>query len=389
MGRRVQERVLRHDALILDSTVELAAVQGWPGVLFPRVTEATGLSERPLRDRYKDRLGLGQQLWWQRLQDPILAAMADVIDAVPTDGSKLTRGDLADVMRPFMEPDECLEAAAELIIVARYQPMMCTAVTGTLGQSLAKWLNPAAVGSTPALAARRAYLAALALGFLTYSRVTHGDLPSLDGALGRIAKAMSTDSRKPRLPSRRFDRWDAPQLTDSGDSGWEQLLQATVSAIGKHGYDGATFDVITDMAGVTRGMIQGYYATKQEFFADVVSRVVANTGMMQPAAGDSEREAMESSVAAAVELRETMRPDRQPLRTVVLEQVRLAWNDDAVYSDLAEQMLASARPDRVGVAGESWRCIDQALLWGAGLLAELHPAAWELPYVAATSSLAD
>ncbi len=387
MTRRVQERVLRHDALILDTTVELAAERGWPGVLFPRVTEATGLSERPLRDRYKDRLGLGQQVWWQRLESPVLEAMRDVIEVVPTDGGELSKGALAEVMRPFMEPDECFEAAAELIIVARYQPMMCTAVTGTLGQALSQWLNPDAKGMTPTLAARRAYLAALALGLLTYSRATHGDLPDLSSVFARIAKAMNSATRSPKLPASRFDRWDANQLTDYGDSSWEHLLQTTVTAIGKHGYDGSTFDVITDMAEVSRGMIQGYYATKQEFFSDVVSRVIASTGMMQPAAGDAERESLDPGIAAAIEMRETMRPDRQGLRTVVLEQVRLAWNDDAVYAELAEQMLAGVRSDRVGASGEAWQCVDQSLLWGAGLLAELHPASWEMPYGVVTSSL--
>jgi AcrR family transcriptional regulator len=389
MARRVQERVLRHDALILDTTVELAAERGWPGVLFPRVTEATGLSERPLRDRYKDRLGLGQQVWWQRLESPVLDAMREVIEVVPTDGERITGPDIADVMAPFMEPDECFEAAAELMIVARYQPMMCTAVTGTLGQALSVWLNPDAKDMTPSIAAKRGHLAALALGLLTYSRATHGDLPDLSSVFARIAKAMNSEARPPKLPASGFERWDASQLTDYGDSSWEHLLRTTVTAIGKHGYDGATFDIITDMAEVSRGMIQGYYATKQDFFSDVVSRVIGTTGMMQPAAGDAERESMDASIAAAVEMRETMRPDRQPLRTVVLEQVRLAWNDDAVYDELAEQMLSASRADRVGASAEAWHCVDQALLWGAGLLAELYPASWELPYGVVTSSLAD
>jgi AcrR family transcriptional regulator len=242
---------------------------------------------------------------------------------------------------------------------------------------------------TPSIAAKRGYLAALALGLLTYSRATHGDLPDLQSVFARIAKAMNSDARPPKLPASGFERWDASQLTDYGDSSWEHLLRTTVTAIGKHGYDGATFDVITDMAEVSRGMIQGYYATKQDFFSDVVSRVIGTTGMMQPAAGDAERESMDASMAAAVEMRETMRPDRQPLRTVVLEQVRLAWNDDAVYDELAEQMLAAARADRVGASGEAWHCVDQALLWGAGLLAEVHPASWELPYGVVTSSLSD
>jgi len=381
--------VLRHDALILDTTVELAAERGWPGVRFPRVTEATGLSERPLRDRYRDRLGLGQQVWWQRLESPLLDAMREVVEIVPADGERITGPAIAEVMAPFMQPDECFEAAAELIIVARYQPKMCTAVTGTLGEALSAWLNPKVKGVTPTLAARRGYLAALALGLLTYSRVTHGDLPDLSSVFTRIAKAMNSNRRPPKLPTRRFDRWDSTQLTDLGDSSWEHLLRTTVTAIGEHGYDGATFDVITDMAEVSRGMIQGYYATKQEFFSDVVTRVIANTGMMQPAAGDIERGSLGPGIAAAIEMRETMRPDRQPLRTVVLEQVRLAWNDDAVYAELAEQMLSAARAERVGASGEAWQCVDQSLLWGAGLLAELHPASWELPYGVVTASISD
>jgi AcrR family transcriptional regulator len=389
MARRVQERVLRHDALILDTTVELAAERGWPGVLFPRVTEATGLSERPLRDRFKDRLGLGQQVWWQRLESPFLDAMREVIEVVPAKGERITGAAIAEVMAPFMEPDECFEAAAELIIVARYQPMMCTAVTGSLGRNLSQWLNPEAKGMKATMAARRGYLAALALGLLTYSRATHGDLPELSPVFTRLAKAMNSDTRTTRLPTRRLDRWDATLPDHFGGSNWGHLLQTTITAIGKHGYDGATFDVITDMAGVSRGMIQGYYPTKQDFFADVVSGVITATGMMQPAAGDAERDSFDPSIAAAIEMRETMRPDRQPLRTVVLEQVRLAWNDDAVYEQLAEQMVSAARSDRTGASGEAWQCADQALLWGAGMLAELHPASWELPYGVVVAALPD
>lgn len=387
MARRIQERVLRHDALILDTTVELAAQRGWPGVLFPRVIESTGLSERPLRDRYKDRFGLAQQVWRLRLEDPVFSAMREVIEAVPAPGERVSGATLVEVLEPFTDPDDQLRAAAELIIVARYQPPLCAAVTGSLGASLAQWTDPDAKGMSKTWAARRAYIAALALGLLAYARLTDGDLPTLSVPLGNIGRALSADTTPVRVPTTRPARFDPTLLTDGEDEAWENLLQVTLAAVREHGYDGATFDVLTELAGVSRGFIQGHYATKSELFADVVQRTISATGMMQPGAADGERAQFDGGVAAAVELRETMRPEHQSVRTVVLEQLRLAWHDDEVYALLGEQMIRAARSDRRGASAEAWQCVDQALLWGAGILAELHPASWNLPFIAVTDSV--
>lgn len=387
MARRPQARVVRHDALILDATVELAAQRGWPGVLFPRVIESTGLSERPLRDRYRDRFGLAQQVWRQRLEDPVLSAMREVMEVIPGLGGKITGPALAEVLEPFCCPDEQMSAAAEMIIVARYQPPVCTAVSGSLGAALAAWTNPDGAGMTKTLAARRAYTAALALGLLTYSRLTHGDMPDLHGICARLAKGLSTDVKPVRLPAEKLDRFVPDSLSDARDSAWDHLLKTMVEAVGTFGYDAATFDVITEMAEVSRGMIQGYFPTKAMFFSDVAQRIITTTGMMQPVAGEAERAQWGSSVGGALELREMMRPEHQGVRTVVLEQVRLGWHRDEAYAQVVEHMVAAARPDRTGVNGEAWQCVDQALLWGAGLLAELHPASWELPYAVVTEAL--
>lgn len=125
-------------------------------------------------------------------------------------------------MDAFAMPSPEMRAAAEFAVVASFEPELEEAVAATIGTSVDAWLDPRAAGS-PARAAKRGYLLALALGLLAVSH--RPEIPDLDLApqWHRLLAALGTERDpvrlpdEPRPPHLEFIRFDTGDVTAEHD----------------------------------------------------------------------------------------------------------------------------------------------------------------------------
>lgn len=380
-----------HEALLAAATVCLDE-EGWGGLALGRVSKAAGLSISPARARFTDRNGLAVSLWRERLAPTVRSALTDVV-ALAASGRPIDPTDLQTVLAPFISPDRTMRCAGELVIVARYEPALGSAVHEALDSLLDHALTPARGGVTRTDAARSAYLLILALGLLLEGhRPGVADL-DLAPVLQATASALSNPSAPARLPSASATHLDAGAVFATGDPAWDRLLQASLDEIGARGYDAATVDVIARASGSSQGLLFGRYATKRDLFLDATRRMLGEATELNVAFQVRIGESHSLGIAEAVMLREWMDPRRIALRTIGLEQYRVGWHDpemqaamDAEQAPVVEPLLAmwSAEGRDIGLARVH---LARAAGMGPLLLADLHPQAYRLPYDVVTVPL--
>ncbi|UVL62914.1 TetR/AcrR family transcriptional regulator [Pseudomonas sp. B21-032] len=77
---------------------------------------------------------------------------------------------------------------------------------------------------------------------------------------------MSTDCEKPRKAS--------PRLTARGLQRRHALIEAATRTFIEHGFEGATLDMIIDLAGGSRGTLYSSFGGKEGLFAAVIERMI-------------------------------------------------------------------------------------------------------------------
>lgn len=398
---RRQERSIRNDERILDAAVRLAAQDGWPELLPARVAQAAGLSRSTVSDRFADRSALAAWAWSQRLTGVVEQAVEPLVSLVPD----LDRPDpgrrgvdareLGRVMRAFVEPDEAMQAVAELLVVSTFDPVVHETVRGTFGARLDAWLTPVPRKVSKTNAARRAFLVIVALGSLLETRRHAGRRLHLESEWERIASALAAPDSIRTVPEVHFEHWDGVFDFDTGDSLLDRLLEATRDEIGRKGYDATTIDGIAKAAGRTKGLVFSRYPSKKEMFNDTVARYAKGMFDLNEQAFATLLRGLSPGVAEAAVYREYMRPGRAHLHVFALEQWRLAWHDDEMHQAVATAMAdaiearVQADPSRTRVEWEAFNFIGAAQGVGTMLLASCCPDAWTLPYQVMTIPLND
>ena len=394
-----QARSVRNDERILDVAVRLAAQEGWPGLQVAPVAEAAGLSRRTVSDRAHDRSGLAAWVWSQRLAPGVVDSLSALIQAMTPDATKDTvdAQRLGHAMEAFTAPDERMRAAAELLIVATFDPLLHLAVQDTVGAALAQWLTPAPGLVSEADAARRGYVIATALGLLLEARRQEGVRVDLSAEWQHLCAGLTAPDAdlalKQAVPEVHFDHWDGTFDFATGDPALDRLLQATRDEIGTKGYDAATIDSIVAASGRTKGLLFGRYPSKKQLFNDVTDRYTKGMYDLNEQAWAQMLQTMTPPIAEAVLLREFMRPGREHLWVFALEQYRLAWHDPDMRQAVAASM-ADAIAQRVASdptrSPEQWQAtlfVAAAQGIGTMLLGSCYDQAWTLPYQVITVPL--
>ena len=396
MAPRVrQDRARANDDVILDAALATLAEDGWEESSVLRVAERAGLSRRPILNRYGDRAGLICAVWTERLAPPLLQALGAVMASRPPIGASTDPAPLSAALGSFLEPPPALRAAAEVLIVASYQPDLARVVHDSMSMQLAAWMTPTRGGLSRADAARNAALTALALGTLIEARTYPDGLDAdLTPAIAEMTRALAQDAVPRRLPQDRasFLLADAHLHPDPG---MNAMLTATLRLVGRDGYEAATIDRIAAECGRTSGFIFGHYRNKRELYLDASARALA------AAEQDSEdfmvglAQRHSRGIAYAVLTREVMRPAMHPVRTNTLEQYRLAWHDAdflAAFTGAREQSLERST-ERESLhtpqQAQAESFTDLARGIGYGVLAQLHPQVCELPHDVVTIPLID
>lgn len=377
---------MRNDERILDAALELLAEQGWNGFSVQGVAVRSGLSRRPVLDRFPDREALAASVWGHRVS----AALVDALSATAAAADVATLRGTSAALEPFLRPEPALAAAAELLVVRQYEPRVRTA----LDRSLAQWFTTTLGTGPRPEAARRAYLVMLALGLLLAWPGPRSDVPGIDPILREVCAALAARRAPSRQPSRNARHLDDPHPIDTGDPAVDHLLRATLDQLGREGFDRATTARIARAAGVSEGFLFARYRTKLELVDDATRRSAAVAAARnEQFMARLERE-HSAGMAEAVFLREIMRPGRELQRSTNLEQRRLVRHHPVLQAYVDQEFRALA--DAVRGTSRRW---DEAAFraryhvavsvgFGAILLAQLHPESWRLPYDVVTDAVA-
>lgn len=381
---RRQARSIRNDERILSSSLDILDRHGWGALAISRVADEAGLNPSTVAARYGARASLGAGLLRHRVAAPLLEHFRRLIEAA--EPRRVAAPRLHDSLEPFMHPDKSTGAAAELLVVAGFEPALAGAVKETLEPAWITWLTPDRERTTRAQAARHAFLISMAIGFVLEAR-RYGRLDlDFSEAIDTLARGLSSPTQPSRLPTRRARFLDAPFTFDTGRPSWDAALTATLECVGDLGFDAATIETITAASGYTRAVIFSRYPTKLELFMDATDRVLA----VRTRAGMEYQQELERQFGPgtpdACYLRETLRPEHRRLRTIALEQIRLSAHSPVMQramQDAAtqfEQAYVAESPDASPQALRARLTIEMALTTGALALAQLHPDIWRLPY---------
>lgn len=359
---------------------------GWEGSSLAVIAEAAGVSRSAVLDRYGDRPGVVSAAWRERLSPVIEDALGTVLTTIEAVGPQARPGALLAALQPFFSPDASMRAIAEVLLVARYIEPLADSVAGTLGQELDDWLTPRGPLKRDQ-AARRAMTAIVAIGMLIEARTGHRITASdLRQPVRAFAQALEADIPAVKLPATRAMHLTLRPVLDDTDPALLKLLTATLEEVGERGYEAATITRIARSSGYSKGLLFGRYDNKRALFLDATSRglfaaATANEAFQQKIAETTSR-----GIADAVITRETMRPELKAMRTITTEQFRLAWHDEEMRAtftgvqDALTQQYRAASPHLTASQARGHVFFEFARGIGMGVLADLHPASWKLPY---------
>jgi len=388
-------RVQRNNGRLLDAAVNIAANEGWAALTFVRVAERSGLSRRPLQDRYADASHLMAALWRERCE-PVLAGVIERSLAASGISSSGSSQAFVSELLTVVDPDESLRAAAELLMIAQFDSTVREAVVSTLGVKAAAWCDPISTDAVTAeagkvRAAQNAYVVSLVLGLLMFGRRSATTGQNFLEPIDALYRALQDPASPARLPQDDFAHLDRPVPFETGDPTTDALLQSTLDAVGVDGYDQMSVDRIAQGAGSSQGALFARYPTKLSLFIDATRRQNGLAARINAAAiGELERR-YGGGVAEAVAIREFQRPFRAPLRAITLEGIRVAWHDDdlrqAVIDELAAYEAEVAKADPASYGSSGWFHFGFAIGVGVLILPILHEPCWRLPYDVVTVSI--
>ena len=390
-------RVTRNNERLLDAAVSIAADEGWPALTFVRVAERSGLSRRPLQDRYADASHLIAAVWRDRCE-PALASVFERSLAASGISDAGSPEAFAAELEVVIHPDEALRAAAEILMIAQFDTTVREAVIGTLGVKVSDWCDasgPAgkSANSNKVTAAQNAYVLSLVLGFLIFGRRSATADQDFTVPFAVLHRALREPASITRLPRDDFAHLDRPVPFETGDSTTDALLQSTLDAVGVDGYDQMSVDRIAQGAGSSQGALFARYPTKLSLFIDATRRQNALAARLNATAIGDVEQRYGQGIAEAVAIREFQRPFRAPLRATALEGIRVAWHDEdlrqAVVAELAayEAEVSAADPSSYG--SSSWFHFGFAIGAGVLLLPIMYEPCWRLSYDVITTRVID
>lgn len=391
-----QARSIANDAAILDAAVRLLDRAGWEGSSVLRLAEESGLSRPPILERYGDRTGVVIAAWRERLAPVMRAALAELVGTIDARGGSTDPDAFASALRAFFDPGESMRAAIEVILVARYVEALDAAVRECIATDLDSWITPHAGRPTRAQAARHAAAISLALGLLIEARTGHPILTEeISDDVSTFAAALNAHATPVKLPATRAMHLAAPPDFGSDDPALAALLTATLEEISTYGYEASTVQRIGRASGHTKGLIFARYGSKLDLVTDATDRMLALAAEANGAFLVELASQYSPGIADATMTREFMRPELAEVRTVTTEQYRLAWHHErmhAKFEALQDAVTAANQaefPSRSEAQARGLTAMGLARAIGMGVLADLHPTAWQLPHDVVSVPLID
>lgn len=391
--RHRQARSVLNDERTLDAVVEHLDSGGWEGTSLGEIARGAGLSLPAVLDRYDNRGAAVVDAWHKRLTPALRTALESCVEVVDTEAPP---SELLAALDVFVHPSRELRAAIEVLLVSRYDRQLADAVSDTISADLREWTVPKARRLTRADAARRTFVLGLALGCLVEARRGAPEQPlDLRPDVELMSAALQAHHSPTRLPSVRAEHLHGPPTFDTEDPALIALFTATLAEIGEYGYETATVRRIAKRAGYTTGLIFRRFGSKRDLFLDATARMLVGAASANHQFQMGIAEATSPGIADAVLTREFMHPDLKKLRTITYEQYRLSWHDPDMQASfqaaqsqiLAEMMEMFPQLTEDQARARSFLALSRGT--GIALLADLQPAAWELPLDVVTVPLVD
>lgn len=375
-------RVRRTDRAIGAASVRVAAGEGWGDFTFARVAREAGTSRRPLQDRFADRVQLAAATWTDSVEPVLRGLLVEFLASAGVLPSDADRDRFVTVIDSLAHPSPEIQAAVEFLIVAQFEGELGLAVQSTLGEEIAHWCRPRDGDLAREDAARRAFMLSAALGLVLVARRPGVERIDVDRVADVLLRVVATPITPRALPDLDSPHFHDPVPFDTGDPARDRLLAATLDEVGQRGYDAATVDAIAHRAESSQGALFARYPSKVALFLDAVRHqsahaLRANEECMERLAREHGR-----GIAEAAMIREFMRPGRDHLRIIALEELRLGWHEPVIREAVArefEAFVAEAHAAKPGF-NVAEAHLGYAIGGGTLLLSFLYPDAWTLPH---------
>ncbi len=388
-----QARVLRNSERITRVATDALAEDGWSALAPTTVSRRSGLSPRAVSTRYPTRPDIGAAAWHAHAGPTLQTTLTDVLSASGLLDAPGSEADFVAVMRSVAQPSVDLLAAAEVLVLARFEPVLRDALDATLAPAVTQWCEPVPGKVTRAAAARRTYLLMVALGLIAAGR--RPGVPDLDltNELTDLHRALHEDLGPVRLPAARARHANQRTAFDTGDPIHDDLLTATLDRVGHLGFDAATTLTIARAAGHSETTIFIRYPSKLDLFIDAAGRQQAIAFRANEAFTERLEARHGLAIAEAVNIREFLHPDLDVQRAIYAETIRMSWHDDdlrdrqeAEINTFIDEMHRTHAdwPDGTTAAAAH---MSYATGIGYALLPGLAPDAWKLPYDVVTRAL--
>lgn len=384
-------RAVRNTELMLDSSTRALAASGWASFTLARVAREMGISERPVRNRARNRSHLAAITWTERSGPHLVAAIERCMSGFEQERATEKSDALCTALMTMVGRTLDLDAAAELLICSHFDPDVAAAVDADLGRLVQRLITPNR-SLSPDEAARAAYVLALAFGLLFMARYPRAPDRRLRKALPSWVAALRADATAQPLPNKVARHIDVSPVLAAEDPALDALLNSTLELIGTRGFDGVTVAEIARHAGFTEGLVFNRYSSKLDMFIDATRRQneagwQLNHDFLQALEDD-----FGQGIAEAVMIREAQRPGRDLGRNMALEQLRMAWHDPELAAAARSQMDdyradLLKRPGWDLIETEGDFTINIAVSLGTYALPRLAPKCFKLPWDVVTVPL--
>jgi len=388
-----QARVLRNSARITKAATEALAEDGWSAIAVTAIGRRAGLSHRAVSTRFPTRSDVGAAAWHANAGPALQAKLTNMLATSGLLDASGSEEKFIAAMQALISPSSNLLAAAELLVLSRFDPVVRLSLD-PFSAEISAGVTPAAGRLTRANAARRAYLLILALGLIAAGRRPGVADLDLTKDLATVYRAVNCDLRPVRLPTARAHHAQAPTIFATGDTIHDDLLTAVLDRVGHLGFDAATTMTIARAAGHSETTIFIRYPNKLALFIDAATRQQAIAFRANESFTRKVEAGHGRAIAEAVNIREFMHPDLDVQQAIYAETIRMSWHDGALRDRQEAEVAAfidemqREHPDWPDGRTASRAHISYATAIGYVLLPVLVPDAWMLPYDVVTRALA-
>lgn len=381
--RRQTESQQRNAELLLDAMVIETDSHGLDYLRSARVAQAVGLTTGALYSRYENADEMLVALWQERVSEPYLAHIRDVV--------RYVQGELPrqhPVTQQVLNPSPLLRLGAEFTVIATRNDTIGEVVIPALEQALAEFGLQA--DADPLNGAVVMTAASAAVGTALRSFVT-GTNPGWDGALASLRLAAETAAPLQHSP---LNNDQPPLPINTGNPVRDALLTSAKRVVARVGFKNATITRIARRAGFSTSAIYQLWTDKEAMLDEAIHEVsvlgISTSAQSKEAAALANR----ADFGLADSWDYWLMPSRRARNDFRLECVIAARHHATTRNELrrifeqSDAILQATFPQLPHSVTAALATTEQALGFGFTALHKFVPSARQLDYFSVMAALA-